>query len=386
MRRVYLDHGATTPLDPQVVEEMLHFLKDSFGNPSSGHAFGREARAGVEKARVRVARALNVDTSEVVFTSGGSEANYLAVRGTARANRVRGRHIVASRIEHHSVLDTCLDLAENGYEVTWLPVDANGLVEPADVAAALRPTTILVSVMLVNNEVGTIQPVREIAALAREAGVLCHTDAVQGFGKTPLDAWELGVDLLSISAHKIYGPKGAGALYLREGTRWEPLNQGGSQERRRRPGTENVAGIVGLGTAAELAVKNLQAESAHMKVLRDRLVDTVLGRIAGVRLSGHRDFRVPHNAHFCIEGVAGADLLGGLDEAGVAVSAASACAAGSGSPSHVLQAMGFPDELALGSLRVTLGRGNTEADIALFAETLERLVGKARKRPHGRGC
>ncbi len=381
MRRIYLDHGATTPLDSRVVDEMLPYLRNVFGNPSSAHAFGREARKGVETARARVARALNVDLREIIFTSGGSEANYLAVRGVAHANRDRGNHIIASRIEHHSVLDTCLDLAENGFEVTWIPVDADGIVDPRDVAAALRPTTILVTVMLVNNEVGTVQPVKEIAALAREAGALCHTDAVQGFGKTALDVQELGVDMLSVSAHKIYGPKGAGALYLREGTAWQPLNRGGGQENKRRPGTENVAGIVGLGAAADLAVRNLEAEAAHVRALRDQLADQILRHIPGVHFSGHRELRVPHNAHFCIEGVTGADLLAGLDAAGIAVSVASACAVGSGALSHVLRAMGIPDELARGSLRVTLGRANTEADVHVFADTLERLVREARQRP-----
>jgi len=385
VRRIYLDHGATTPLDPRVLDEMLPYLREVFGNPSSAHAFGREAREGVEKARIRVARALNADPREIVFTSGGSEANYLAVRGAAYANRDRGNHIVASRIEHHSVLDTCLDLAEHGYEVSWVPVNEDGIVDPRKVAALLRPTTILVTVMLANNEVGTIQPVREIAALARERGVLCHTDAVQGFGKMAVDVQNLGVDMLSISAHKIYGPKGAGALYLRAGTRWQPLNHGGGQEARRRPGTENVPGIVGLGAAAALAVAELEHETAQVRVLRDRLVSEVLRRIPGARLSGHPVRRVPHNAHFCFEGVAGGALLAGLDAAGVAVSAASACAAGSGTPSHVLQAMGFADELAAGALRVTLGRGNTAADVDLFVETLERLVEKARQKAPSSG-
>lgn len=379
-KKVYLDHGATTPLDPRVVDEMLPYLKEVFGNPSSGHAFGREARKGIETARTRVARGLNVDPQEIVFTSGGSEANHLAVRGTVYANRERGRHLIASRIEHHSVLDTCLDLDEKGFEVSWIPVDAAGMVDPRDVAAALRPTTILVTIMLVNNEVGTLQPIKEIAALVRESGALCHTDAVQGFGKIPLDVRDLGVDLLSISAHKICGPKGAGVLYLREGTVWEPLSRGGSQEQRRRPGTENVAGIVGLGVAAELAVRNLETETVHVRTLRDKLVNAVLHRIPGAHFSGHRDLRVPHNAHFCIEGVAGSNLLADLDTAGMAVSAAPACVSGSGASSHVLRAMGLPDELARGALRVTLGRGNTETDIDMFTDTLEQLVREARER------
>ncbi|MEW6540119.1 MAG: cysteine desulfurase family protein [Bacillota bacterium] len=383
MRRIYLDHGATTPPDPRVVDEMLTCLKNIFGNPSSRHTFGREARDAVEKARVRVARGLGADPREIVFTSGGSEANYLALRGAAYANRDRGRHLVASRIEHHSVLDTGRDLEREGFEVSWIPVDDSGLVNPGDVAAALRPATILVSVMLANNEVGTIQPVREIAALARSAGALVHTDAVQGFGKTPVDVRELGVDLLSISAHKIHGPKGAGALYLREGTNWRPLNRGGGQERGRRPGTENVAGIVGLGMAAELAAGELEAEAARVGALRERLVEQVLARLPRARLTGHREQRVPHNAHFLIAGVAGFELLAGLDAEGVAVSAASACAAGSGAPSHVLQAMGVPDELALGAVRVTLGRGNTTEEVDRFVDVLERLVGEIRSRNAG---
>lgn len=374
MRRIYLDHGATTPLDPRVVDKMLTYLRGTFGNPSSGHVFGREAREGIEKARVRVARGLGADPREIIFTSGGSEANYLALRGAAYANRERGRHIVASQIEHHSVLDTCRDLEREGFEVSWVPVDEWGLVDPGDVAAVLRPTTILVSVMLANNEVGTIQPVGEIAALARTAGALCHTDAVQGFGKMAVNVRELGVDLLSISAHKIYGPKGAGALYLRNGTNWRPLNYGGGQEWGRRPGTENVAGIAGLGMAAELAVAELETEAARVGALRDRLVEQVLLRVPGARLTGHRERRIPHNAHFLIAGVAGFELLAGLDAEGVAVSAASACAAGSGAPSHVLQAMGVPNELAMGAVRVTLGRGNTTEEVDRFVDLLERLV------------
>ncbi len=383
MRRIYLDHGATTPSDPGVIAEMLTYLRESFGNPSSRHTFGREARDAVEKARVRVARGLGADPREIVFTSGGSEANYLALRGVACANRDRGRHLVVSRIEHHSVLDTGRDLEREGFEVSWIPVDGSGLVNPGDVAAALRPATILVSVMLANNEVGTIQPVREIAAHARAAGALVHTDAVQGFGKMPVDVRELGVDLLSISAHKIYGPKGAGAMYLREGTNWRPLNRGGGQERGRRPGTENVAGIVGLGMAVELAAGELEAEAARVGALRERLVEQVLARLPGARLTGHREQRVPHNAHFLIAGAAGFELLAGLDAEGVAVSAASACAAGSGASSHVLQAMGVPDELALGAVRVTLGRGNTTEEVDRFVEVLERLVGEIRSRNAG---
>ncbi len=380
MQRIYLDNGATTSPDARVVDEMLTYLRRAFGNPSSGHTFGREAREGVEKARIRVARGLGAGPREIVFTSGGSEANYLALRGVAYANRDRGRHIVASQIEHHSVLDTCLDLAREGFEISWVPVDGFGIVDPQDVAASLKPTTILVSVMLANNEVGTIQPVREIAALAREAGALCHTDAVQGFGKMPVDVQELGVDLLSISAHKIYGPKGTGALYLREGTAWKPLNYGGGQEWGRRPGTENVAGIVGLGMAAELAVGELETEAVHVGNLRDRLVEQVLRRVPGARLSGHRERRIPHNAHFLITGATGFELLAGLDAEGVAVSAASACAAGSGASSHVLRAMGIPNELALSAVRVTLGRGNTAQEIDRFVDMLERLAGQVRAR------
>lgn len=378
MRRIYFDHSATTPVHPAVAEEMIRYITGNFGNPSSVHSFGREARKAVEEAREKVARGLGATPEEIVFTAGGTESDNLAIRGTAYANRDKGNHIITSAVEHHAVLDTCKALEKEGFSLTILPVDGNGLVSPESAANAINKKTILITIMHANNEVGTIEPITEIARLARERGVLVHTDAVQSVGKIPVNVDELRVDLLSISGHKIYGPKGVGALYIRRGTRWQPLNQGGGQERKRRPGTENVPGIVALGKALELAVQDLESESARLKVLRDKLITGVMGRIPHVRLNGHPEQRLPNHVNFSFEFIEGESLLLSLDLEGVAASSGSACTSGSLLASHVLLAMGIPQEVAHGSLRLTLGRDNTGEEVDFFLNILPGIVERLR--------
>ncbi|HEV3232400.1 MAG TPA: cysteine desulfurase family protein [Candidatus Dormibacteraeota bacterium] len=367
---VYLDHAATTPVDPEVLEAMLPYLGEVYGNPSSVYGPGRRARAALDAARDTVAAALGGQAREIVFTSGGSESDNLAIRGVARRNAERGRHLVCSQVEHHAVLHTMQDLERQGFEVSYLPVDGKGRVDPGDLRQALRPgQTQLVSVMLGNNEVGTVEPVAELAELAHQAGAYFHTDAVQAFGKVPVRVDDLGVDLLSISAHKVNGPKGAGALYVRMGTRISPLITGGGHERNRRAGTENVAGIVGLARAAELAVRDLQPRVAHMAALAGRLVEGLPAAVPGASLTGHPTERLPHHASFLIPGVPGDSLLMLLDRAGVYASSGSACTSGSLEPSHVLLAMGISPEAALGGLRLTVGAATTaaEVDVAIGA-------------------
>lgn len=374
MNRLYLDHAATTPVAAEVVAAMVPYLKESFGNPSSGHFFGREARTAVEKARCQVAAALGARPEEIVFTSGGTEADVLALRGAAYACRSRGNHIITTAIEHHAVLDTCLALDTEGFDVTVLPVDERGKVRLGDVAAAITPRTILISVMHANNEVGTVQPIREICELAHQHGILVHTDAVQSFGKVPVNVAELGVDLLSISGHKIYGPKGVGALYVREGTPLEPLFHGGGQERGLRPGTENVPGIVGLGRAAELVAASLAEEMRRLWELRALLKKELVARIPGVRFNGDQEDCLPGLLHFSIPGVDGPVLLQKLDREGIAVSAGAACTTSEAKPSYVLLALGVPAEYTRCPVRVTLGRSTTAADVRQFIAVLERVV------------
>ncbi|MGE5552007.1 MAG: cysteine desulfurase NifS [Bacteroidota bacterium] len=379
MRRVYLDHAATTPVDPRVFEAMRPYYTEKFGNPSSIHWYGREARAAIDQARLDVARLLGAsDPAEIIFTSGGSEADNMAIKGAAHALRGKGKHLITSGVEHHAVYDAMGYLKKEGYDVTYLPVDADGLVSPDELQAALREDTVLVSVMLANNEVGTIEPVRELAAIAKKRGVLFHTDAVQAVGAIPVDVRELGVDLLSLSAHKFYGPKGIGVLYARRGVKLTQLIHGGGQERNRRAGTENVAGIVGLAAALRYAVEELPGHAAHLTGLRDRLIDGVLGRIEHVRLNGHRTKRLPGNANFSFEFIEGESLLLNLDLAGVAASSGSACTSGSLEPSHVLLGMGLCHEIAHGSLRLTLGRENTAEDVDYVLSILPGIVDRLR--------
>jgi cysteine desulfurase len=378
MRKVYLDHAATTPIHPEVLSLMHEFMRDTFGNPSSLHSFGREAKKFVQEARRRVAGLIGAAPEEIYFTGSGTEADNIAITGTAMARRKNGNHIITSAIEHHAVLDTCKHLARNGFEVTFLPVDRYGMVDPDDVAREIRKETILVTVMHANNEIGTIQPIAEIGRITREREVILHSDAVQTLAKIPVNVDDLGVDLLSLSAHKIYGPKGIGALYARRGVTLQPLIFGGGQERELRSGTENTPGIVGFGKAAEVGGRELEPESSRVKGLRDRLVQRVLSEIPSVTLNGHPEQRLPNNANFSIACVEGESLVLGLDLEGIAVSSGSACSSGSLKPSHVLEALGFPHELMHGSLRMTLGRDNSEEDIDYAVEALKNIVARLR--------
>ena len=375
-RRVYLDHNASTPVHPEVLAEMLPYFSEIFGNPSSIHAFGREAREGLDRARERVAGYLGVSPQEIVFTSGGTESDNLAVKGLAWA---RGRgHLITSRIEHHAVLRACQALEGHGFDVTYVGVDEHGMVDPDEVRRAIRPDTIAVSVMHANSEIGTIQPIGEIGRLTRERGIPFHVDAVQTLGKIPFDVGALGIDALSFSAHKIYGPKGVAGLYVRKGTKMVAVQHGGEHERRRRAGTENVAGIVGLGKAVEVRARDMAAEAGRLAALRDRLVDGLRARVPEVRLSGHPVQRLPGTASLLFRHVESESIVLGLDLKGIAVSAGSACTSGNVEPSHVLVAMGVPLDWAMGAVRCSLGRSTTAGDIDYVVECAEPLVRKLR--------
>lgn len=375
LRKVYMDHSATTFVDQTVLEKMLPFFSEKYGNPNSVHAWGREVRSSVEEARANVARLVNAEPREILFTGGGSEADNLAIKGAAEILEGKGRHVVTTAIEHHAVLDTFKWLGKHGYDVTILPVDGDGLVDLDEFRNALRPDTILASVMYANNEVGTIQPIHEMGAICREKGVLFHTDAVQVAGHIPIDVKDLPVDLLTMAAHKMYGPKGVGALYVRKGVRIAPLVHGGGQEFGLRSGTENTAGLVGFGAAAELAMKRIaNGEIEEERRLRDLLIDGLLLRIEDSSLTGHRSLRLPFHASFCIRYIEGEAMLLRLDFAGIGASSGSACTSGSLEPSYVLLAMGLDHATAHGSLRMTLGKDTSEEDIAYILETLPPIV------------
>ena len=378
MKKIFLDHAATTPTDPRVVEAMLPYFSDSFGNPSSIHSLGLDARTAVAEAREKVASLIGAASDEIVFTSGGTEADNLAIKGVAQANAQKGKHIVATRIEHHAVEESCRYLEKQGFKVTLVGVDQDGLVDPGDVEKAITPETILISVMHANNEVGTIEPIAEISNVARKKGVYLHTDAVQTVGHIPAKVDELGVDLLSVSAHKLYGPKGIGVLYVRKGTRIVSFLHGGGQERGLRASTENVPAIVGLGKAAEIAQAEMDAEAKHVTRLRNRLIKGLLERIPQVRLNGHPTKRLPNNVNVSIASVEGESLAVSLDLEGIAVSTGSACSSEAMEPSHVLMAMGVPVELARGSVRFSLGRENTDAEIDRVLEAFPRIVSRLR--------
>jgi cysteine desulfurase len=375
-RRVYLDHNASTPVHPEAVSAMLPYFGERFGNPSSIHGFGREAREGVEEARERIAAFLRVPKEEIVFTSGGTESDNLAIKGVAAA-RHRG-HIVTSRIEHPAVLRTCESLEAQGFAVTYVGVDGHGMVDPDDVRRALRPDTILVSIMHGNSEVGTIQPVREIGRITRERAIPFHVDGVQTFGKVSLDVEAFGIDLLSFSSHKIYGPKGVAGLYVRKGMRMVSVQHGGEHERRRRAGTENVPGIVGFGKAVELRARDMGAEAVRLTALRDRLWSQVEARIPEVRLNGHPTERLPGTCNLCFRHVESESIVLGLDLKGIGASAGSACTSGNVEPSHVLVAMGVPLDWAMGTVRCSVGRSTTSDDIDYVVEALEPLVTRLR--------
>ncbi len=378
-RHIYLDHAATTPVKPQVLEAMLPYFSDKFGNASTIYSVGRESKKALEEAREKVATALGVMPREIFFTGSGTEADNWAIKGTAYANKDKGRHIITTSIEHHAVLHACQYLESDGFKVTYLPVDENGLVSPQQVLDAITPETILISIMFANNEIGTIQPIGEIGKIAREKGIIFHTDAVQAVGNIPINANDLNVDLLSLSGHKFYGPKGVGALYIRKGVKIASFLHGGAQEKGRRASTENVPAIVGLGKAIELATQNIDEYNKKLIELRDRTINEVMEKIPFVRLNGDRYKRLPGNVNFSFEFIEGESLLLMLDMKGIAASSGSACTSGSLDPSHVLLAIGLPHEIAHGSLRITFGEENTHEDVDYLLEILPMIVNRLRE-------
>jgi len=378
MRRIYMDHAATTPTYPEVVKAMLPYFTDIFGNPSSVYSYGQETRGAVEEARTRVAELIGARNEEIVFTSGGTEADNFALKGVAYANGHKGNHIITTSIEHRAVMEVCKFLGRRGFKITYLPVDKYGLVDPDDVRKAITAKTILVSIIHANNEVGTIEPISEIGKIAKEAEVYFHTDAVQAVGHVPIDVDKLQADLLSISAHKLYGPKGVGALYVRKGTKLISLMQGGEQEKRRRAGTENVPAIVGLGKAVELAGQEMDKEAARLAGLRDKLIKCLSEKIDHIHLNGHPTRRLPNNVCVSVDFVEGESMLLNLDLEGICASTGSACSSASLEPSHVLLALGLSPEQAHGSLRFTLGRENSEEDMERVLKVLPGIVAKLR--------
>ncbi|MFA4043693.1 MAG: hypothetical protein HZRFUVUK_000471 [Candidatus Fervidibacterota bacterium] len=387
MRFVYLDYNATTPLDERVLEAMMPYLREQYGNPSSIYRFAQQARKAVEEAREKVASLLNASEREIIFTGSGTEANNFAIKGVAFANRDKGNHIITSQIEHHAVLNVCKYLEErHGFEVTYVPVDSYGIVDVDAIRKAIKDETILISIMYANNETGVIQPIEEIAQLARERGIYFHTDAIQVAGKMRIDVKELGVDLLSISAHKFYGPKGVGALFIRRGVRIDNFIHGGHQEMGKRAGTENVAGIVGLAEAFSLAHERMEEEWEREKRLRDKLERGIVERIPDVIVSGHPEKRLANTLNIVVKYVEGEAMLLDMDAVGICASSGSACTSGSLEPSHVLTAMGIPHELAHGSLRFSLGKFTTEEDIDYVLEVLPKIVERLREiSPYGAG-
>lgn len=379
MDRIYLDNAATTAVSQPVMEAMLPYYMQVYGNPSSIHSTGRDAKKAVERARRQVASALGCSAQEIYFTAGGSESDNWALKGAAFAHQEKGRHIITTQIEHHAILHTCQWLETQGWQVTYLPVDADGFVTVQQVENALRPDTVLVSVMAANNEIGTLEPVAEIGALCHERGVLFHTDAVQAVGAIPLDVEALHADMLSLSAHKFHGPKGIGALYIRKGVKIDPLIHGGAQERGHRAGTENLPGIVGLGKAIELAEEGLAENAARMTFLRNRLVSGLRAAIPDMRINGTMEKRLPNNVNVSFAGIEGEAVLLRLDLEGIAASSGSACTAGSLDPSHVLTAIGLTRDEAKGSLRLTLGTDTTQADVDEVVKKLPGIVASLRE-------
>lgn len=377
MRKVYLDHSATTPVHPEVLEAMLPYYKEKFGNPSSIHEYGKVAKVALEEAREKVAKLFNCSPYEIYFTSGGTESDNLAIKGVAFANKKKGKHIITSSVEHHAVLESCKFLKKEGYEITYLPVDQYGFVDPFDLKKNIKDDTILVSIMHVNNETGTIQPIEELVRIAKEKGVYFHTDAVQSAGKIPIDVGKLPVDLASISAHKIYGPKGVGAIYIRKGTRIIPLSHGGHHERSRRAGTENIPGIVGLGEAVEMVLKDMDKHNKHLKNLTETFFKKLKETVKDIQLNGHPEKRIPSTLNISFKGVEGESIILSLDMKGVAVASGSACTSGSLEPSHVLSAMRIEPAVAQSSIRFSFGRENVIDDVdytlSVLPEIIERL-------------
>ena len=379
MKTTYMDYSATTYVKPEVLDAMMPFFTEKFGNPSSFYGISRETKMAIDNARAQVAKAINCDPNEVYFTGGGSEADNWAIKGIATAHMKKGNHIITTKIEHHAVLHTCEFLEKFGFEVTYLDVNEEGFVDLKQLEEAITDKTILVSIMFANNEIGTIQPIKEIGAICREKKVLFHTDAVQAIGSVPVDVKEMNIDLLSLAGHKLYGPKGIGALYIRKGVRIDNLIHGGGQERGRRAGTENIPGVVGLGKAIELATENIEENRARLTVLRDKLIDGILERIPYARLNGPRgDKRLPGNSNISFEFIEGESILLSLDFEGICASSGSACTSGSLDPSHVLLAIGLPHEKAHGSLRTTLGAASTEEDVEKLLNELPPIIERLR--------
>ena len=377
-KRIYVDNAATTKVASEVIDAMLPYFSESFGNPSSIYTEGRAVKSAIENARLQVATAIGADPKEIYFTGSGSEADNWAIRSTATALRAKGNHIITSAVEHHAVLHTCQDLEKQGFEVTYLPVDEYGMVSPADVAAAIKDTTIMISIMFANNEIGTIMPIAEIGKIAKEAGVIFHTDAVQAVGMVPIDVKEMNIDMLSLTGHKFHGPKGCGALYVRKGVKITSFITGGAQERMRRAGTENVPGIVGLGKAIELATANIEEKQAKLTKLRDYYIKKVLETVPYSRLNGHPTERLAGNANISFEFIEGEGLLLSLDMKGISASSGSACTSGSLDPSHVLLSIGLKHEQAHGSLRTTFGEDNTIEEVDYMVSTIAEIVERLR--------
>lgn len=392
MRHIYLDHCATTPLDPEVLRSMLPYMEKHFGNPSSAHELGRKAKSAMEQARIHVAKLIGADPIEIFFTSGGTESDNLALMGVVFAEETKRNHVITSVIEHHAVLNTCRHLENRGFRVTYVPVDTDGLVDPDSIRKAITPKTFLISIMHANNEIGTIEPISEIGFIARQKGIYLHTDAVQTTGKIPVDVNKLCVDMLSLSGHKIYGPKGIGALYVRKGTKIVPLLYGGHQEGNLRNGTENVPAIVGLGKACEMAISNSRLETNHLQKLRDELEKKITQEIPNLRINGHSILRLPHISNLSFRSIMGDVLVHELDKMGIAVSAGSACTAGSTYTSHVLAAINVPSDLIKGTVRFSFGKGNSEKDLYdtldILVNTLARLRDLANHDRHtyAKGC
>lgn len=375
---VYVDHAATTYVKPEVFDEMRPYFTEFFGNPSSIYTLGRESKKAIEKARAQIALSLGAYSTEVYFTGSGTEADNWAIKGAAYANKKKGKHLITSAIEHHAVFEPFEFLKKDGFEVTYLPVDENGIIDPNELTKAIRPDTTLVSIMYANNEIGTVQPIKELAAIAKQKGILFHTDAVQAMGNIDVNVKDLDVDLLSMSAHKFYGPKGVGALYIRKGVRIDSILHGGAQEKNKRPGTENVPGVIGMAAALKLAYDNIEQNNKHLHNLSDKLIDKVIEQIPYVRLNGDRERRLPGNVNFSFNFIEGESLLLMLDMKGVQASSGSACTSGSLDPSHVLLAIGLSHEIAHGSLRISFGTENTEEDVDYIVENLVEIVSKLR--------
>lgn len=375
MSILYFDHAATTPVKDEVLQEMLPYFTNNFGNPSSIYSIGRRSKKAVENARTKVAKAIGCQEKEIYFTSCGSESDNLAVKGVAFANKNKGNHIITSKIEHPAILNTCKNLEENGFEVTYLNVDENGFIDLQELKNSIKPETILISIMFANNEIGTIQPIKEISKIAKDSEIIFHTDCVQAVGNVKIDVNEFGIDLLSMSAHKFYGPKGIGALYVRNGIEFTRIQDGGHQEKNKRAGTENVAGIVGLGKAIEIADNNLENYNSKLLKLRNYFIREITSKYDNVKINGDLKQRLPGNINISFPGVDAEELLLKLDNQGICASAGSACSSGSTQPSHVLTAIGLSEEYATGSLRITLGEENTIDDVKFLINCIEKILG-----------